>query len=106
MRSNSVYRCRSASSSMISMSSPSTADEAVIARARDAMTALRAAEDAVLVEVGKLAESGAWEATGHRKLARFLEELWRVDPAHAARSIQQAEQVLATVTLTGQDVAP
>jgi hypothetical protein len=88
------------------MSSPTAADEAVIARARDAMTALRAAEHALLAAVGELAESGAWETTGHRKLARFVEELWRVDPAHARRLVQHAEHVLTTITLTGQAVAP
>lgn len=88
------------------MSSPSAADEAVISRARDAMTVLRAAEHALLAAVGELAESGAWEATGHRRIGRFLEELWRVGPAHARRLVQHAEQVLPTVTLTGVPVAP
>ena len=88
------------------MSSPSAADEAVISRTRDAMTALRAAEHALLAAVGELAGSGAWEASGHRRIGRFLEELWRVDPAHARRLVQHAEQVLPTVTLTGQPVAP
>ena len=64
------------------MSSPSAADEAVIAEAREAMTKARAAEHALLVAIGELGESGAWEATGHRSLGRFLEELWRVDPGH------------------------
>ena len=88
------------------MSSPNPADEAVITRTRDAMTALRAAEHTLLTTIGELAESGAWETTGHRGLGRFLEELWRVDPAHAKRLVAHAEQVLPTVTLTGQPVPP
>lgn len=88
------------------MSSPSPADEAVITRTRDAMTALRAAEHTLLTTIGELAESGAWETTGHRGLGRSLEELWRVDPAHAKRLVAHAEQVLPTVTLTGQPVPP
>ena len=89
-----------------SMSSPSAADEAVITRTRDAMSALRAAEHALLVALGELAVSGAWEQTGHRRIGRFLEELWRVDPGHARHLLQHAEQVLPTVTLTGQALAP
>lgn len=88
------------------MSSPSAADEAVIAQAREAMTTARAAEHALLAAVGELAGSGAWEATGHRSLARFLEELWRVDPGHGKHLVQHAEHVLAAVTLTGQAVPP
>jgi hypothetical protein len=88
------------------MSSPGAADEAVITRTRDAMSALRAAEHALLVALGELVASGAWEQTGHRRIGRFLEELWRVDPGHARHLLQHAEQVLPTVTLTGQAVAP
>ncbi|HEY2222642.1 DUF222 domain-containing protein, partial [Actinomycetospora sp.] len=88
------------------MSSPSAADEAVIARVREAMTAARHAEHALLGAVGELAETGAWETTGHRRPARLLEELCRVDPAHAARLITHAEHVLPTVTLAGQPVPP
>lgn len=88
------------------MSSPSAADEAVIARARGAMTAVRQAEHALLVVAGELAESGAWEATGHRRLARFLEELWRVDPAHGARLVTHAERVLPVTTLSGESLPP
>jgi hypothetical protein len=88
------------------MRSPDAADEAVIDRTRDAMSALRTAEHALLVAIGELAESGAWETTGHRRIGRFLEELWRVDPAHGRRLVEHAEHVLAQVTLTGQPVAP
>ncbi|HEY2190797.1 MAG TPA: DUF222 domain-containing protein [Actinomycetospora sp.] len=88
------------------MSSPSAADEAVIARVREAVTAAREAEYALLVALGELAGSGAWEATGHRKPARLVEELCRVDPAHAHRLVVHSEHVLATVTLTGHDVPP
>ena len=58
------------------MDSPSAADEAVIARVREAMTAAGKAEHAVLVALGELVGSGAWESTGHRKPARLVEELW------------------------------
>lgn len=88
------------------MSSPTDADEAVIARARDAMIAVRQAEHALLAAVGELAESGAWEGTGHRRLGRFLEELWRIDPAHGRRFVRHAEHTLTMVALSGQTVAP
>jgi hypothetical protein len=70
------------------------------------MTAARVAEHALLEAVGELAETGAWEATGHRSLSRFVEELWRVDPGHGKHLVQHAEHTLATVTLTGQAVVP
>jgi hypothetical protein len=80
-------------------------DEAMFARARAAMAAARAAEHAVLVVVGELAESGAWGATGHRNLPRCLAELWRVNDGHARRLVRHAAAVLPMVALTGQSLA-
>src|ERR1700710_78476 len=85
MGSNSGCSRSSGTSTVRSMSSPGAAGEAVIDRTRDAMTALRTAEHALLVAIGELAESGAWEATGHRRIGRFLEELWRGGPPHGQR---------------------
>lgn len=39
----------------------------MVARVREAVAAAREAEYALLVALGELAGSGAWEATGHRK---------------------------------------
>ncbi|NMO88278.1 HNH endonuclease signature motif containing protein [Actinomycetospora sp. TBRC 11914] len=86
--------------------STSDADEAVIARARDAMTAARLAEHALLTTIGELAETAAWTSTGHRDLGRFLEELWRLDHAHARHLLRHAEQALPLVALSGQDLPP
>ncbi|MDT7741993.1 MAG: hypothetical protein QOE59_1071 [Actinomycetota bacterium] len=77
-----------------------------MARARAAMVAAREAEHALVRAVGELAESGACEAAGHRKVARLLEELWRIDPGQAQRLVRHAEQLLPTVTLSGQPVEP
>jgi hypothetical protein len=88
------------------MGSPSAEQEAVMARARAAMVAAREAEHALVRAVGELAESGACEAVGHRKVARLLEELWRIDPGQAHRLVRHAEQLLPTVMLSGQPVEP
>jgi hypothetical protein len=80
----------------------SDVDEAMFARARAAMAAARAAEHAVLVAVGELAESGAWGATGHRTLSRCLTELWRINDGQARRLVRHAAAVLPMVALTGQ----
>lgn len=86
--------------------SMSAADEAVIDRAREAMAAARLAEHALLGAIGELAETGAWTATGHRTLGRLLEELWRVDHAHAGHLVRHAEAALPLVALSGQDLPP
>ncbi|GAA4821898.1 hypothetical protein GCM10023201_04560 [Actinomycetospora corticicola] len=75
-------------------------------RARGAMTAARLAEHALLAAIGDLAETAAWTTTGHRDLGRFLEELWRVDHAHAAHLLRHAEQTLQMVALSGQELPP
>ncbi|MCD2196836.1 DUF222 domain-containing protein [Actinomycetospora endophytica] len=51
---------------------------------------------------GNSPSSGAWQATGHRGVGRLLEELWRVDPAHAKHLVAHAEHTLALVALSGQ----
>lgn len=86
--------------------SMSADDEAVIDRARDAMTAVRLAEHALLAALGELAETAAWTPTGHRDVGRFLEELWRVDHAHARHLQRHAEATLPMVALSGQDLPP
>ena len=84
----------------------SAADEAVIDRARQAMTAARLAEHALLAAIAELAETAAWTPTGHRALGRLLEELWRVDHAHATHLLRHAEHTQPMVTLSGQDLPP
>ncbi|WP_433803511.1 DUF222 domain-containing protein [Actinomycetospora sp. CA-084318] len=84
----------------------SAADEAVIDRARQAMTAARLAEHALLTAIAELAQTAAWTATGHRDLGRLLEELWRVDHAHATHLLRHAEHTQPTVALSGQDLPP
>ena len=88
------------------MGFPTAEQEAVMARARAAMVAAREAEHALVRAVGELAESDAAAATGHRTVARLLEELWRIDPKQAHRLVRHAEQLLPTVTLSGQPVEP
>src|SRR5690349_17605650 len=105
MRSNSGCSRRSHARRLIDMSI-SAADEAVIDRARQAITAARLAEHALLTVIAELGETAAWTTTGHRDLGRFLEELWRVDHAHAAHLLRHAEQTQPLVALSGQDLPP
>ena len=65
-------------------------DAAVLDRARDAMTAARAAEYAVLAAICELDGNGIVAATGYGSMERLIQDLWRVDLGEARRLVRHS----------------
>jgi hypothetical protein len=85
------------------MSGP-VVDEAVCARARDAMVAARRAEHAVLEAVRELEAAGVAQAAGYRSLEGLVQDLWRVDRGEARRLLRHARALCGSVGPAGEPV--
>src|ERR1700759_5312805 len=86
--------------------STTTVDNPAAAAARAAMGTARQAEHALLEQVTALDHADTAATAGYRRLARLLEDLWRLNPTHARRLVTRAALLAPRTTLTGDPLDP
>src|ERR1700759_2003536 len=86
--------------------STTTVDTPAAAAARAAMVTARQAEHALLEQVTALDHADTAATAGYRRLARLLEDLWRLNPTHARRLVTRAALLAPRTTLTGDPLDP